>query len=475
MKKHIPFFVVLFAFLTLHFFKVIFKVSPFFDWDEGIYAQVGREMIRARSFLVPLWQGTPWLDKPPLPPLLYGLAGLIPVQAEISMRVVSVLISGVVLGLLYIFAYRFTDSVLPALLTIVITAYTPAFLQRTQVLNVDVFLLMGWLGYVLWYKRLWVGTFFLLVGVLSKSLLGFFPLAMITSYELFLFMVAKRKNKHEFMSFIANTLFQLLIASLWFLWMYYRFGTDFIQYHIVDSHFKRVTASIEQHFGQRTYYIDILIAQLRFLLVPAVLSFGILVYDMIARRRKTSFFALIFLPWFIFLNLTKTKIEWYIYPVIPQFVFLSVYWTRYVRGWWQQVAVGAAILLFFFKVMTPYDALITAEYSPFEDHQRIAIDAHKAGCDDLTILVNKDTRTSYETLASMGLVIHTTTWWGNHPSMAYYADASTRFIYSTNEMENRITLGAKHTCFIETVEDWNNNPLLHLLSKNKGYVLGAKW
>ena len=390
------------------------------------------------------------------------------------MRVVSVLVSGFALGLLYLFAYQFSRSVLVGLLTTIITAYIPAFLQRTQVLNVDVFLLVGWLGYILWYRRFWVGTLFLLIGVLSKSLLGFFPVFMVSGYELYLYITAKRKNAREIVAFLQTVFWQLVIALLWFAWMYYRFGYAFIQYHIIDSHFKRVTASIEQHFGQRTFYIDVIIAQIRWLLIPAILSSCVLAYEFLFKKKREAFFSLILLPWFIFLNLTKTKIEWYIYPVIPQFVYLSMYPVKYIKKWWAQGALFVLILVAFFYSMAPLNAFVTANYSPLEDHQRIAMEAHTVGCTKLFILVSKDTRTSYTTLASMDLVIHTTTWWGDHPSMAYYADAKTQYIYSTNEMENLITLAQPKTCFIETQGDWNGNPQLRVLAKNKGYVLGAK-
>ena len=35
------------------------------DWDEGIYAEVSREML-TRGWLVPHWNGQVWFEKPPL-------------------------------------------------------------------------------------------------------------------------------------------------------------------------------------------------------------------------------------------------------------------------------------------------------------------------------------------------------------------------------------------------------------------------
>jgi len=475
MRKHIPFFIILFIFLGINLFKVISDVHPFFDWDEGIYAQVGREMIRAKSYLVPLWQGKAWLDKPPLPPLLYGLAALLPIQPEISMRIVSVFMSGIALALLYLFAFRFSSSAIISLSTVIITSYLAPFLQRTQVLNVDVFLLIGWLGYALFYKKPFVGTFFLLIGVLSKSLLGFFPVGMVFLYETYeLFLHRKKKYKNEYRYFLQITAAQIAVASLWFIWMYIQYKDAFIQYHIIDSHFKRVTASIEQHFGQRTFYIDIIIEQFKWFLVPIILSSFVLTYEFFKNKRKEAFFALIFIPWFIFLNLTKTKIAWYIYPVLPQFAFLIVYLIRYIPEDWMKVGVACAVLFFFFKTITPINSFMTTNYSTWDGHQRIAQDAKTVGCTDVSVLVSETTRTSYKTLKSMDLVIHTTTWWGDHPSIAYYADMPTQYYYTIPEFEGSLTKAGVTSCFITEIGDWNLKWELRLLSKNSKYYLGVR-
>jgi 4-amino-4-deoxy-L-arabinose transferase-like glycosyltransferase len=474
MKKHIPFFIVIFLFLNIHLFKVISDVRPFFDWDEGIYAQVGREMIRSKSYLVPLWQGKAWLDKPPLPSLVYGVVSFIPVKPEISMRIVSVLLSGVALGLFYLFAYRYSRSVFVALASIIITSYLGPFLQRTQVLNVDVFLLIGWLGYVLFYKQLYVGMLFLLIGVLSKSLLGYFPVAMVFLFETMeLLFYKKRKYRNEYKHFLQVLTLQVSISLIWFIWMFIQYKDDFIQYHFIDSHFKRVTASIEQHFGQRTFYIDIIVDQFKWFLVPAVGSLLVLLYEFFIKKRKEAFFAMIFIPWFLFLNLTKTKIAWYIYPVLPQFAFLTAYLIRFIPKEWMKVVVTCVVLFYFFKTITPVNSYLTTQYSQWEEHQQIAQDAKKVGCTDIAVLVSESTRTSYKTLKSMDLVIHTTTWWGDHPVMAYYADMPTVYYYTVPEFEKQILPDSPSHCLIMEVADWNPHWGLRMLSKNAKFYLAV--
>ena len=39
---------------------------PFFSPDEAFYAQVAREMAETGDYVVPRFDGQPWLEKPPL-------------------------------------------------------------------------------------------------------------------------------------------------------------------------------------------------------------------------------------------------------------------------------------------------------------------------------------------------------------------------------------------------------------------------
>ena len=242
-------------------------------------------MMRSKSFFVPLWQGRPWLDKPPIPSLFYGIVELLPFAPEITTRIATLILSCVILVFIYILGLRVTKSKIISLLSIIITAFLPIYFQRSQALNVDVFLLLGWLGYVLWYENLIASVIFLLIATLSKSLLGFFPPTIFLGYYFFQY-VTKEISKKQFIFHLKRLGIQVGISSIWFLGMLLVYRYDFIQYHFIDSHLKRVTASIEQHFGQRTFYVTVLIDRFKLLLIPAFLSIGYLTYSFLKIRRK---------------------------------------------------------------------------------------------------------------------------------------------------------------------------------------------
>jgi 4-amino-4-deoxy-L-arabinose transferase-like glycosyltransferase len=99
-------------FLTVYFFalgyKIIHQPTPFYDWDESLYVQTGKEMIEQNKFLMPVWQGNYWLDKPPLIPLIYGAIARLSfsIPPEISTRILSLIIAITVLVLVYVFYQR---------------------------------------------------------------------------------------------------------------------------------------------------------------------------------------------------------------------------------------------------------------------------------------------------------------------------------------------------------------------------------
>src|SRR3989339_351453 len=124
MKKHWPVVIFLSVFFVLIASKLIFHPTPFFDWDESLYVQTGREMIEQNKFIMPVWQGSYWLDKPPLIPLIYGLIVkfFFFSSPEITTRIFSLLISIIILSFIYVFYNRVFKNRWLSTLTVAITA-----------------------------------------------------------------------------------------------------------------------------------------------------------------------------------------------------------------------------------------------------------------------------------------------------------------------------------------------------------------
>ena len=163
-----------------------------------------------------------------------------------------------------------------------------------------------------------------------------------------------------------------------------------------------------------------------------------------------------FLPWFLFLNLTKTKIAWYLYPVIPQFAFYASYVLTLVKS--KPIRFGIFLIMagYFIYQGIVQENLLGTFYSQEDAHIKIAKTARQK-CDNLAVLVPDYTRESYWTLKKMNLTIESTSWWGEHPSMVYYFAKPLHFYYSVPDFKRAQN---KADCFIINSQDQS------LLKKN---------
>lgn len=447
-KRHWLILLFLLFYLIIIGYKLIFHPVPFYDWDEAIYVQVGKEMMEKKS-LIPTWQGKYWLDKPPLVMLIYGSVNKLSVlgKPEVIDRIFNLLLVVVTYIFIYLFYLKVINDKLLIGLAVFLSSFTPLFLQRAHQINFDVFLLLGWLGYLLFFDKFLISLFFLSLSVLTKSLVGFYPVVMVSFYYLFLFWRKKIRLK-QFKNLLSKIILQVTILSLWYVIMFVIFGKKFWQQHFVESHFKRVSSSIESHFGKKTFYIDLLFEQFSFYPWLSFLGFFYFGYQFIKKRisEKQFFYGLYFLPWFIFLNLTKTKIFWYIYPSIPVFAFLAVYSLNAFKK--KRVVVYLLTVLILITVINRAlveEKFLTSQYSSFNNYYYLAKEA-KNHCFKLYYLVDKDSRQAMRTLEEMGLTITTTKWWGNHPSVVYYFGKKVDFVYNKERLTKNLLKLEKNSC-----------------------------
>ena len=113
------------------------------------------------------------------------------------------------------------------------------------------------------------------------------------------------------------------------------------------------------------------------------------------------------------------------------------------------------------------DNLLTTYYSKQEPHYFLSLYA-KSKCEDLNVLLNKQSRKSFDELDKLGLLITTTKWWGSHPSMVYYFEKKINFLYSEGELEKSLSQSKKDSCFVVESEDKKllaNQPDLSLLKQ----------
>ncbi len=475
MKKHFILIVFLVTYFLIIAFKLVSHPTPFYDWDESIYMEAGREMFTRQSF-IPLWEGKAWLEKPPLVPLLYaGIAQIPFVKPEISTRIFTLILSVITLFFAYVWIYKLTKSDIISNSVVFLTALTPIFLQRAQIVNTDVFLFLGWLGYLLFYANFWLGLFFLVIGVGSKSILGLFPLLMISLYQFYLFFFIKHKNKKQFLATLKTAVIQVLFLSIWYLVMFLVFKGEFWKVHFSEHLFDRVTSSIESHFGTRTFYIELIGQQFPIIWILGIFGLIIFLYQYLYKKfnSKKLFLGFFFAPWFIFLNLTKTKIVWYLYPALSQIAFFIAYpLTLLKRSKYLSVAVLIFFLLFMGYLNFYQSNFFKAHYSTENQYYQTAVLAGSQ-CSNLYILVDSGTRNTNNVLTQMHLTISTTDWYGNHPQMAYYFGKYTLFYYNKVQFETDTASLSSGSCVALEKDDFNQKTegSLSLLSNINSFLL----
>ncbi len=441
-----------------------------YDWDEAIYAQVGKEMV-ASNTPFGMWNGQPWLEKPPLVSLLSGLfmsTGL--GSVEMLARLPSFLAG---LGVLYfifkIFKEKFEKNYeLYFLGTAAFLLVSPPFLNRLTSLNTDMFLVLGWLGFYYFSKKNILYTaLFLFIGVMSKSFLGLFPIFVVLAEELF----STRSVKPLF-TYSKTLLLSVGVSIAWFIFAYLKFGQLFIQENFYDHLISRVVRPVELHYGGLFFYPKLLFSYYHVFLVAIILSTLYIVYIFLKKKRFELLFIPLFLLYSIVISIPQTKLNWYMFPIIP---FLGM-----------SVGVAFADLAKHLKISqrTVYIALIGALIAGIIGNKSYVVKTQKEEpgaltavalvakkeCKSVTVVASNEEQKFYDVINAANVQISSTFRYGGSPAFRFYADQPVVYRYDKSPNKELID-GAdclvlpQDTSFKLTSELWK--PVV----KKDGFVL----
>jgi 4-amino-4-deoxy-L-arabinose transferase-like glycosyltransferase len=300
------------------------------DWDEGIYAQVSREVL-STGWLVLHWNLQPWLEKPPLTfwitALFYKLFGV----SEFTARLGSAL-SGIALVTLLHSWLALRRDRLTAWFSTFILLTTFGFLHIARVGETDTLLsfssclaLIG-LAELLrqpdrpstsgWYLY-WTGFALALMskGAASGSLLLTLILLLVLDPSLL-----RHLRVHlalGFLLFIALTL-------PWHLFLFHRFGQTFINQYLDLHVLGRVTHQYDGHLTPWWYYLRVLL----FSAPPWALLYPAALYAALRqpRQRPLRAFALFALIQIIAFSFVQTRLPHYMAPAYAPLSALVAVW-----------------------------------------------------------------------------------------------------------------------------------------------------
>ncbi len=321
------------------------------DWDEGIYAQVSREMLQT-GWLVPHWNSLVWIDKPPLTywitALFFKLFGI----SEFTARLGSALSAIALVTLLHGWLLRTAPGTssgasarLTAWLSTVILLSTFGFLHVARVGETDTLLSFGCclaligLANLLqppidavtphgWYLY-WIGFAIALMSKSAASGTLFFTLL-----TLFLLEPALRPSwrSRVHRHFYSGLLLFLALTLPWHLFMLHRFGREFIQQYLGLHVLGRVAYQYDDHLTPWWYYLRVLLfsAPPWVLLYPTAIDAVLRGPERAPRLRPLRVFAVFALVQVLFFSFVQTRLPHYMAPAYAPLSALVAVW---LAGW----------------------------------------------------------------------------------------------------------------------------------------------
>lgn len=402
-----------------------------FDWDEGIYAELGRQLLLTKNFLISFWNGAPWLEKPPgiawVSALGIFLAGPTAFGARLLMPLFAV-------HTLYI-VYRIGTHLggwKHGLIAAGVLATMNLFLGRTRAVNTDMPLLASITTTVLFLlenRPAWWVALSVFGGVWFKGIAGL--LSLIIALPLFL-----TKSK----SYLRSTIYYLLIFILpWHLYAYLAYGSDFTTPYFFEQVLRRATAQIEFHFEPRWYYFSYLYENLGLgvLLVAGLGALSLL--HKIYYGSKDLWLYVTIIWWLIaplvIFTLAKTRLFWYILPIYPAISLLIAE----AIGRWQNsqtsrsvVAILAVGICFQAILASSRSVEIAKVTALVPDRIYIAQELAKLGGDTLFALVPPSERLAEAFLPQVARLTSSFRY-GGMPSVVFYYGGPVQFFYDVDK------------------------------------------
>jgi 4-amino-4-deoxy-L-arabinose transferase-like glycosyltransferase len=320
--------------------------ASLFDWDEAVYAERAKEMLRTGDWLSLQRGYQPSFHKPPMYVWTTAVFFRLFEVSELWARVPSAL-SG--LGVLMLTAALATRvygrgvGVLSALILLMSTG----FLWFARSVAVEVmftfFVYLTAYGYFRvrdgrprWWYLVWVAG---ALALLVKSAIVFLVAAPIA-----LDLLVSRRARQCLRSrlFWQAGLLALCIAAPWHVVMYVQHGQRFIDGYLVVNILRRATGQFGYNIQDSFYYLRVLYAQFFpwLFLLPFALAAG--TTDALRGSTPARFLTAICVVTLLAFSLAPYKLPWYIVPMYPAAAILIA---AMLRSWVHLPGRGAALLV----------------------------------------------------------------------------------------------------------------------------------
>lgn len=315
--------------IALSFYVLFYRLgTPTLDnWDEAWYADVTRNMLRTKEYVLLYWNKELFLEKPPLFIWISAISSALLGLSEFSLRLPSAFSAFLIVLGVTVFAYK-KFGLLPALLAFITLLLNNVFLWRARSGNMDLlvtlFILLTF--FVLQmkkrYRYILLGLLFACI-YLTKLGLVLLPLAIFIVYEIIF--EGKHFKKH-LRDYGLLLLTMLIPVGLWLGIGYARAGTQLIDAYLIHADQGAGVIGLaytNTHYLNHMYYA----LQRRFAWV-----FIIGVIFLIGNIRKRANFLLLAYSLILVIQLSFSGRDnnWYLIPAMPFWSMSIAYGTQQV-------------------------------------------------------------------------------------------------------------------------------------------------
>jgi len=433
----------------IHLFNVLF-----YDWDESMYAQIAREMIKSKS-LITTFNGEIWFDKPPLAHLVIAIIFMLFGESEFYSRLLFVFLSITLLVFVYLLTKKVIEEIfqkeiknnkkfinqITYLLPVFVISSANIFIDRATLLNTDTIIAVTWVGYLLFIDNYKIKGIMLVIGVWSKSVFGYYPLI------IDIFRLRRRnitfKNVVKYVGLFA-------ISSLWYLYGFLYSGSYFLDAHFLGQVLKRVGTPIELHDGGKYYYFIYLWKDIGILNILIFLGFVLIGLDVLKNlKAKKLFFLksskfinylilLSSIPFLVLLTFSKTKIYWYIEIILPLLSLPIAYLFISAKNRVIKFIIASVVIVFFLISFVSQTYLLQIKYT-LNERQSMALCSNKLSGSVIGVLVDEEERKVQNVLLAAHYDTPSSFYYGGSPSYVYYVQKRVKFFYNVEEFEKNLS------------------------------------
>lgn len=467
------------VFLTLFIFVGITYVgigkNYLFDWDEGIYATLGREMRASKDLLTPTWNSELWLEKPPMIAWVTSLGMSLAGENELGSRLFMPIFAGITLYAIFRIGEKLAGP-LSGAISLGILGYFNLFLARTRTLNTDG-MLLACISLTTWFimsnaPPIWVG---LAIG-LSIMVKG--PAGLLAIFIALPLLTKKSR------SYLLHTLFYILIVTVpWHLYAYLIHGQSFITPYLLEQVLRRATVPIEFHTESRYFYFNFLYQDLGLgIILISLLGTYFICRDWLAKK-NTYLFQIIWwlvMPLVLF-TLAKTRLSWYILPIYPALALTIGYLFAVLAKQKNSLKVVTILTIGVLLQMLYHAYTYVAPFSkPRElpDLLQIAVKLSTQDGSELAMLVSPSERVA-EAILPKDQTISSSFRYGGAPSVVWYSRKHLLYYYNYDHFTNDLALNKNITLVIVSVLDQDKVPsgFTKVIEQAGyiGYVRGANY